>query len=46
MNTQLIARYAWLYREELEPSIVKSTSHLELGRLLALQDQIARNNVH
>ena len=44
LDAQLIARYAWLYREELEPSIVKSTSHLELGRLLALRDQIVRNN--
>ena len=40
----LIARYAWLYREELEPSTVKSMSHLELGRLLALRDQLVRNN--
>ena len=44
LDAQLIARYAWLYREELEPSIVKNTSHLELGRLLALRDQIVRNN--
>ncbi len=40
----LIARYAWLYREELKPSTVKSMSHLELGRLLALRDQLVRNN--
>jgi len=44
LDAQLIARYAWLYREELIPSNVKSTSHLELGRLLALRDQIVRNN--
>jgi transposase len=44
LDAQLIARYAWLYREELEPSTVKSSSHLELGRLLALRDQLVRNN--
>jgi len=44
LDAHLIARYAWLYREELSPSTVKSTSHLELGRLLALRDQIVRNN--
>ena len=44
LDACLIARYAWLYREELEASIVKSTSHLELGRLLALRDQLVRNN--
>ncbi|PZW42341.1 transposase [Mesonia algae] len=44
LDACLIARYAWLYREELKPSTVKSTSHLELGRLLALRDQIVRNN--
>lgn len=44
LDAQLIARYGWLYREELIPSSVKSTSHLELGRLLALRDQIVRNN--
>ena len=44
LDAELIARYAWLYREELEPSTVKSMSHLELGRLLALRDQLVRNN--
>lgn len=44
LDAQLIARYTWLYREELEPSTVKSNSQLELGRLLALRDQIVRNN--
>jgi transposase len=44
LDASLIARYAWLYREELEPSTVKSLSHLELGRLLALRDQLVRNN--
>ncbi len=44
IDSSLIARYAWLYREELNPSIVKSSSHLELGRLLALRDQLVRNN--
>ena len=44
LDAHLIARYAWLYREELEASSVKSSSHLELGRLLALRDQLVRNN--
>lgn len=44
IDASIIARYGWLYREELEPSKVKSRSHLELGRLLALRDQLARNN--
>ncbi len=44
LDAKLIARYAWLYREELQPSTVKSMSHLELGRLLALRDQLVRNN--
>ncbi len=44
IDSSLIARYAWLYREELNPSTVKSSSHLELGRLLALRDQLVRNN--
>ncbi len=44
LDACLIARYAWFYREELQPSTVKSTSHLELGRLLALRDQLVRNN--
>jgi transposase len=44
IDSSLIARYAWLYREELNPSRVKSSSHLELGRLLALRDQLVRNN--
>ena len=44
LDAHLIARYAWLYREELEPSTAKSSSHLELGRLLALRDQLVRNN--
>jgi len=44
LDAELIARYAWIYRNELSPSTVKSTSHLELGRLLALRDQLVRNN--
>ncbi len=44
LDARLIARYAWFYREELEPSTVKSIAHLELGRLLALRDQMVRNN--
>jgi transposase len=44
IDAVLIARYAWLYREELTASSVKSMSQLELGRLLALRDQLVRNN--
>lgn len=44
LDAELIARYAWIYREELTPSSVKSRTELELGRLLALRDQIVRNN--
>ena len=44
LDASLIARYGWVYREELSPSTVKSTVHLELGRLLALRDQLVRNN--
>ena len=44
LDAVLIARYAWLYREELTPSKVKGKSHLELGRLLALRDLLVRNN--
>ncbi len=44
LDACLIARYAWIYREELIPSTVKCSSHLELGRLLALRDQLVRNN--
>jgi transposase len=44
LDASLIARYGWIYREELIPSTVKSTAHLELGRLLALRDQLVRNN--
>lgn len=44
LDAKLIARYAWIYKDELSPSTVKSTSHLEVGRLLALRDQLVRNN--
>ncbi|APG64378.1 IS110 family transposase [Tenacibaculum todarodis] len=44
LDAQVIAKYGWFYREELMPSTVKSSSHLELGRLLALRDQLVRNN--
>lgn len=43
LDAAIIARYAWLYKDELEFSSVKSVSHLELGRLLALRDQLVRN---
>jgi transposase len=48
LDASLIARYGWIYREELIPSTVKSTvkstAHLDLGRLLAFRDQLVRNN--
>ena len=44
LDASLIARYGWIYKEELRPSAVKSTVHLEFERLLALRDQLVRNN--
>jgi hypothetical protein len=43
-DASLIVRYGCIYSEELGPSIVKSTAYLELDRLLALRDQLVRNN--
>lgn len=43
VDSRLIARYAWLCREELAMSETKSTVYQELGRLLGLRDQMVRN---
>jgi len=43
LDAAMIARYAWLHREELVCSSVKSKELQELGRLLAFRDQLVRD---
>ena len=43
IDAGMIARYAWLYREELEPSKLKDITFQEMGRLIGLRDQLVRN---
>jgi len=43
LDSAMIARYAWLHREELSLSSVRDNKHQELGRLMALRDQLVRN---
>jgi transposase len=43
VDSEIIARYAWLHREELEPSELKGLFYQELGRLIGLRDQLVRN---
>ncbi|AVR47096.1 IS110 family transposase [Christiangramia fulva] len=43
VDAQMIARYAWLHREELVCSSIRDEALLELGRLLSLRDQLVRN---
>jgi len=43
LDSFIIARYAWIYREELIPSKVKSITYQELGRLIGLRDQLVRS---
>ncbi|MCB0460882.1 MAG: IS110 family transposase [Flavobacteriaceae bacterium] len=43
IDASIIARYAWLYREELEPSKLRSVVFQEMGRLIGLRDQLVRN---
>lgn len=43
IDAGMIARYAWLYREELEPSKLRSVVFQEMGRLIGLRDQLVRN---
>lgn len=43
IDASMIARYAWLYREELEPSKLRSIVFQEIGRLIGLRGQLVRN---
>lgn len=43
LDAAMIARYAWLYREELVCSSVKSKELQEIGRLLAFRNQLVRD---
>ena len=43
IDSEIIARYAWVYREELLSSEVKSVVYQELGRLIGLRDQLVRS---
>ncbi|WP_303317871.1 transposase [Flavivirga abyssicola] len=43
IDSGIIARYAWVYREELIPSELKSITCQELGRLIGLRDQLIRS---
>ena len=43
LDSYMIARYGWMYREELEPSKIKPKEFQELGRLLSLRDQLVRD---
>ncbi len=43
LDSYMIARFGWMYREELEASNIKPKEFQELGRLLALRDQLIRD---
>jgi len=43
IDSEIIARYAWIHREELVSSELKSVVYQELGRLIGLRDQLVRN---
>lgn len=43
LDSYMIARFGWMYREELEPSELKPKGFQEIGRLLALRDQLVRD---
>ncbi|MGJ8667007.1 MAG: IS110 family transposase [Patiriisocius sp.] len=43
LDAAMIARYAWLYKDELVLSSPKERDIQELGRLLAFRDQIVRD---
>lgn len=43
LDSYMIARFGWMYREELVPSEIKAKEFQELGRLLALRDQLVRD---
>jgi len=43
LDAAMIARYAWLHKEELVMSTVRNKELQELGRLLAFRDQLVRD---
>ena len=43
LDAAMIARYAWLYKEELTLSSPKAQDIQELGRLLSTRDQLVRD---
>lgn len=43
LDAAMIARYAWLHREELVESTIRNNELQELGRLLAFRDQLVRD---
>ena len=43
LDSYMIARFGWMYREELSFSEVKPKAFQELGRLLALRDQLVKD---
>lgn len=43
LDSKIIARYAWLHRDELKISVLKPRVYQELGRLIGLRDQLVRN---
>lgn len=43
LDAGMIARYAWLHREELEASRPRGIVFQEMGRLIGLRDQLVRN---
>lgn len=43
LDAGMIARYAWLHKEELELSVPKEREIQELGRLLSFREQLVRD---
>jgi len=43
LDAAMIARYAWIYKEELDLSSPKEQDIQELGRLLSFRDQLVRD---
>ncbi|WP_179006555.1 IS110 family transposase [Winogradskyella forsetii] len=43
LDSEMIARYAWLHKEELVLSTPKEKDIQEIGRLLSLRDQLVRD---
>lgn len=44
LDSYMIARFGWMYKEELEPRKIKTKEFQEIGRLLALRDQFVRDH--